>query len=381
MSPEQLSVEVFLRLDHFDLRAAFTATRHVTGIFGPSGAGKTSLLQSIAGLKRHATGRLALGDDVWLDSTRRVYVRPESRRIGYVPQEGLLFPHHNVRRNLLAGAARARRSGNSLEQTFQTVCELLEITPLLDRDVATLSGGERQRVALGRAICSGPRLLLLDEPLASLDVPLRRRVLPFLRRVVDQFQIPMLLVSHDPMEVQALCDELIVLSEGEVVTKGEPPDVLTDPRVFPATLPAGFENILPCTVVQSSDQRREVSLSPGNPSLRLAVSGARSSPGRRMWVVIPARDIILSSAHPVGLSAPNILPGRVVSLQSVDELRLITVSVADEVRNVAVEVTPAACDELKLAQGSRVFLIINTTSCVLYDSDFASSAFADKIGA
>ncbi len=381
MSPEQLTVDVLLPLDHFDVRAAFTAARHVTGIFGPSGAGKTSLLQSIAGLKRGATGHVRLGEEVWLDSPRRIYVRPESRSIGYVPQEDLLFPHHNVRRNLLAGASRARRSGNSLERTFQTVCELLEITPLLDRDVATLSGGERQRVALGRAICSGPRLLLLDEPLASLDLPLRRRVLPFLRRVVDQFQIPMLLVSHDPMEVQALCDELIVLAKGEVVTRGEPPDVLTDPRVFPATLPDGFENILPCTVAEVAEQTTEVSLSPGNPSLRLAVSGARSSPGLRMWVGVPARDIILSAAHPVGLSAPNVLPGRVVSVQSVDDLRLITVSVADDVRNVAVEVTPAACSDLKLASGSRVFLIINTASCVLYDSNFTSTAFADKIGA
>ncbi len=381
MSPEQLTVDVLLPLDHFDVRAAFTAARHVTGIFGPSGAGKTSLLQSIAGLKRRATGHVRLGEEVWLDSPRRIYVRPESRSIGYVPQEDLLFPHHNVRRNLLAGASRARRSGNSLERTFQTVCELLEITPLLDRDVATLSGGERQRVALGRAICSGPRLLLLDEPLASLDLPLRRRVLPFLRRVVDQFQIPMLLVSHDPMEVQALCDELIVLAKGEVVARGEPPDVLTDPRVFPATLPDGFENILPCTVAEVAEQTTEVSLSPGNPSLRLAVSGARSSPGLRMWVGVPARDIILSAAHPVGLSAPNVLPGRVVSVQSVDDLRLITVSVADDVRNVAVEVMPAACSDLKLASGSRVFLIINTASCVLYDSDFTSTAFADKIGA
>ena len=381
MSPEQLTVDVLLPLDHFDVRAAFTAARHVTGIFGPSGAGKTSLLQSIAGLKRRATGHVRLGEEVWLDSPRRIYVRPESRSIGYVPQEDLLFPHHNVRRNLLAGASRARRSGNSLERTFQTVCELLEITPLLDRDVATLSGGERQRVALGRAICSGPRLLLLDEPLASLDLPLRRRVLPFLRRVVDQFQIPMLLVSHDPMEVQALCDELIVLAKGEVVARGEPPDVLTDPRVLPATLPDGFENILPCTVAEVTEQTTEVSLSPGNPSLRLAVSGARSSPGLRMWVGVPARDIILSAAHPVGLSAPNVLPGRVVSVQSVDDLRLITVSVADDVRNVAVEVTPAACSDLKLASGSRVFLIINTASCVLYDSDFTSTVFADKIGA
>ena len=368
MNPEHLSVDIFLPLDHFDLRASFTTASQVTGVFGPSGSGKTSLLQSIAGLKRRAKGRVQLGEGVWLDSGKNLYVRPELRQIGYVPQEGLLFPHQNVRQNLLAGAARARRAGAPLEETFRIVCDLLEIGVLLEREVGSLSGGERQRVALGRAICSGPRLLLLDEPLASLDLPLRRKVLPFLRRVVDQFQIPMLLVSHDATEVQALCDELIVLSNGEVVTKGKPHNVLTAPNVFPDTFPDRFENILPCTVVDSNEQGTEVCVSPMK-GLRLTIPRASSAQGQKMWVGIPPRDIILCAREPEGLSVSNILPARVLGVQTIGDTRLVTVSIAEDARNLAVEVTPAAADDLGLADRQRVFLIINPASCVSYESD------------
>ncbi|MDX1503947.1 MAG: ATP-binding cassette domain-containing protein, partial [Thermoanaerobaculia bacterium] len=187
-----LQIEVRLPLDRYDLEVGLTTRRHVTGIFGSSGAGKTTLLKVVAGLKRRARGRVVLGDAVWLDTDRRIYLPPEDRDVGYVPQEGLLFPHLNVRQNLLAGAKRARRRGRSPRALLADVAELLELGELLDRQVGSLSGGERQRVALGRAICSGPQLLLLDEPLASLDVPLRRRVLPYLRRVRRQLEIPIL---------------------------------------------------------------------------------------------------------------------------------------------------------------------------------------------
>lgn len=232
--PPRLAVQVTVPLAQFPLAVDFVAAQRVTGVFGPSGAGKTSLLHCIAGLKRKARGRIELGGEVWLDTKKGIYVPPERRAIGYVPQDGLLFPHRNVRGNLLAGAARARRHGWNVDETLKTVCDLLEIGPLLDREVATLSGGEHQRVALGRAICSGPRLLLLDEPLASLDQPLRQRVLPFLKRVRDEFALPMLLITHDPTEVQALCDEVVVLREGRLVAQGGVGEVLGKGDIRPA---------------------------------------------------------------------------------------------------------------------------------------------------
>ncbi len=220
MSASVLEVDVRLALDRFELEVDFVADQPVTGVFGASGAGKTSLLEVVAGLRRGARGRLAFGGEVWLDSTARRFVPPERRHIGYVPQDGLLFPHLNVRENLLAGRKRAVESGQQPAEALETVAGLLELGQLLERSVATLSGGERQRVALGRALCSGPPLLLLDEPLASLDLPLRRRLLPFLRRVRDQLTVPMLLVSHDPIEVQARCDDLSVLEEGRAIARG-----------------------------------------------------------------------------------------------------------------------------------------------------------------
>jgi molybdate transport system ATP-binding protein len=225
--PPHLDIRVTVPLAQFPLAVDLTTEQRITGIFGPSGSGKTSLLHCIAGLKRKARGRIAVDGEVWLDTEQGIYLPPERRAVGYVPQDGLLFPHRNVRGNLLAGAARARQNGWNVDETLETVCSLLEIGHLLDREVATLSGGEHQRVALGRAICSGPRLLLLDEPLASLDRPLRQRVLPFLKRVRDELALPMLLVTHDIAEVQALCDEVVFLRDGVLVAHGAVEEVLS----------------------------------------------------------------------------------------------------------------------------------------------------------
>lgn len=202
----------------------------VTAIFGPSGAGKTSLLELVTGLRRPTTGRVTLDGRVLADADARLHLPPPARRLGYVPQDGALFPHLDVRRNLLYGAARAQSGPPdqsapprpSADLTLGHVAEVLEIAPLLDRAVDTLSGGEKQRVALGRALLSAPRLLLLDEPLAGLDLSLKDRLLPHLRRVRDEFCIPMLYVTHSPDEVVALCDEVLMLERGRVAGQGAP---------------------------------------------------------------------------------------------------------------------------------------------------------------
>ncbi|HEX2077920.1 MAG TPA: ATP-binding cassette domain-containing protein, partial [Longimicrobium sp.] len=240
-----LQVRVRLPLDRFDLDVDFTTTHRVTGVFGVSGSGKTTLLETVAGLRRGARGRIALGETEWLDTERRLRLPPERRGVGYVPQDSLLFPHLDVLGNLRAGHGRALDGGHDFAATLETVTRVLDLAPLLRRPVTTLSGGERQRVALGRALCSGPRLLLLDEPLASLDAGLRRKVLPFLHRVQAEFSLPILLVSHNPVEVQALCEDLVVLREGRIVARGEPRSVLTRADVFPLAEHEGFENMLP----------------------------------------------------------------------------------------------------------------------------------------
>jgi molybdate transport system ATP-binding protein len=207
-----------LPLAHFTLEVEAVLDAPMTAIFGASGAGKTSLLELIAGLRRPAAGSIRVDGEVLTDATVHRFVPPERRAIGYVAQDGALFPHLTVRANLLYGwnARRMRPAGLTLEH----VTEVLEIAPLTSRAISTLSGGEKQRVALGRALLAAPRLLLLDEPLAGLDQPLRERLLPYLARVRDEFAIPMIYVTHSPDEVVALCREVLVLERGRIVRRG-----------------------------------------------------------------------------------------------------------------------------------------------------------------
>lgn len=198
---------IVLPLESFDLRIeTLTCTGPVTGLFGPSGAGKTSLLEMIAGLRRPRAGRIAVADTVLEDVERGLYLPPRRRRIGYVPQDLALFPHLDVRRNVLYGRPRETAADDS---EFRRVIDVLEIGDLLDRPAPVLSGGERQRVALARALLSAPRLLLLDEPLAALDQRLKNRITPYLRRTRDEFHVPMLYVTHDLAEAEELCNEIV----------------------------------------------------------------------------------------------------------------------------------------------------------------------------
>jgi molybdate transport system ATP-binding protein len=214
---------VRLPLSGFDLRVDGELARGWTGLVGPSGAGKTSLLELIAGLRSPAEGRIAIDERVVFDASKRRTVPPRSRGVGYVTQDETLFPHLSVRGNLLYGN---RRSG-SASPGFERVVSLLGIESLLERSVTALSGGEKRRVALGRALLSGPGLLLLDEPLTGLDSPLRDQVIGSLKAIHSQFPVPTIYVAHNPEEVLALCDEVLVLARGRVERRGAPREVLS----------------------------------------------------------------------------------------------------------------------------------------------------------
>ena len=363
MNTPALELAVRLPLGRFDLEVDLATERPVTGVFGASGAGKTSLLETIAGLRRGAAGRVAFGGEIWLDSAAGRFVAPEHRGIGYVPQDGLLFPHFDVRANLLAGSHRARHAGRQPQEDLAQVAELLELGPLQDRSVATLSGGERQRVALGRALCSGAQLLLLDEPLAALDLPLRRKLLPFLARVRREMTVPMLLVSHDPVEVQALCDELVVLRHGGVIARGAPRKVLADPEVFALTGGESFENVLSGRLLRHGDGTSVVGLGAG---VELVTPRDPGAAGDEVLVGLPASDIVIATELPRGLSARNVLRATLTELRTVGPSALVTARIADGLPPWTVEVAKSTPDELGLEPGRKVFLVVKATSCHLY---------------
>lgn len=362
-----LSLEITLPLDRFALDVDFATTHRVTGIFGVSGSGKTSLLETIAGLRREARGTIRFGDARWLDSSKKEWMPPELRGVGYVPQDSLLFPHLDVRGNLRAGRARAVASGRRFAEIVETVTRVLGISPLLDQLATTLSGGERQRVALARALCSGPSLLLLDEPLAALDVALRRTVLPFLHRVQSEFALPMLVVSHNPVEVMALCDDLIVLREGRVIARGEPRAVLTRPDVFPLAEQEGFENVMPAVIVENRDETSIVRLGGTDDGATMIVPRATAAAGSSVLLSVPAAEITLALERPRLLSARNIIAARVESVESVGNLRLITLNVAGDAPPMVAEATSDAVAELHSFAGTELFVIVKTSAITLYE--------------
>jgi molybdate transport system ATP-binding protein len=206
-----LTLDFALTQGAFRLEVHERVTANVLALVGPSGAGKTTVLDTIAGLRHASSGEIRIGERLLYSSAEGVFVPARRRRVGYVPQDVALFPHLNVRRNVLYGAGRGRTL------SIARVVDILEIASLLDRSTAGLSGGERQRVAVARALLSGPDLLLLDEPLAAVDVELRRRIVPYLRRVRDELGVPMVYVSHAEEEVEALADHVVRLENGSTV--------------------------------------------------------------------------------------------------------------------------------------------------------------------
>lgn len=215
-----LNVDVTKQLGALRLEAAFQSDSPVIGLFGPSGAGKSSIINMIAGLLRPDRGTIVVGDEAMDDTSRKLHVPPYRRRIGYVFQDARLFPHRNVAQNLDYGRRMNKLPPDAAH--LKRILDLLDIGHLQTRRPGQLSGGERQRVALGRALLSKPRLLLLDEPLGSLDQDRKAEILPYLERLRDEENIPMVYVSHDPDEMRRLAGHVVMLKHGRIVAQGGP---------------------------------------------------------------------------------------------------------------------------------------------------------------
>ena len=353
-----LSVAVEHRLGDFRLDAAFDSTGGLTALFGRSGAGKTSLVNAIAGLIRPDRGRITLEDTTLTDTERGVFVPARRRHIGYVFQEGRLFPHLTVRQNLLYGRwfARERRDA-ARPGEVEHVVDLLGIGDLLARRPANLSGGEKQRVAIGRALLAHPRLLVMDEPLASLDEARKAEILPYIERLRDDTRIPIVYVSHQVAEVARLATTLVVLSEGRVAAAGPTAAIMGRIDLFPLTGRAEAGAILSTRVAEHDVRFGLTTLRAAAGDLRVPYIDLRL--GAPMRVRIRARDVMIAVEPPHGLSALNVLPGTVAEIGHADgpivEIRLDCAGEA-----LVARLTRRSVESLGLEPGRQVYAVIKS---------------------
>jgi len=348
-----IALDLTLPLARFTLALETTLGDGVTAVMGPSGAGKTSLLEALAGLRRAARGRIAVGDQVWLDDARGVRRRPEARRVGYVPQDAGLFPHLSAGDNLDFGLrvdARRRRE----------IVEVLEIGPLLARRPATLSGGERQRVALARALAHAPALLLLDEPLGALDVALRERIGPWLVRLRAASAVPVVWVTHQVGEALAVADTVLVVRDGRLIAEGPPATLLG--VAAGNERDGGVENLFDAVIVDH-DEAGGISHVVLGGATRLGVPlVAARAPGARITVGVRAEDVLVATAPVQGLSARNVLEATVLEVTRLGADALVRAAPAAGGPAWLVRLTPAAVAELELAAGRRVWLAVKSHS-------------------
>lgn len=361
-SPALFDIKLSLPLESFVMDLEYKGNHRVLGVFGVSGSGKTTLLECIAGLRKGSSGRVAVSDETWLDADRNSHRKAKERRVGYVPQDSLLFPHLNVRGNLEAGRARAVASGIDFEATLKSVVSALELDPLLDRPIGQLSGGERQRVSLGRALCSGPKLLLLDEPLASLDLSLRKKILPFLIRIKENFDIPMIVVSHNPIELQVLCDEVLFLEKGRCVKVGSPNELFASASLFDVAKAQGFENVFSGAIMEKLGPVDRMGSAVGDTSICIQITATDQSIGEQVVASIGSDNILIGLDEPRGLSARNCLPAIVKRIEETESRWLAHTAVSGTDWNFVVELTRDAIEALSLKADSDVYLIFKTSS-------------------
>ena len=356
--PDAIEARFEGSLGEFDLDVSFRAPMlGITAIFGPSGCGKTTILRCLAGL-RHLPGQLRVGGQVWQDDSERIFRKPYQRSVGYVFQEASLFPHLSVRRNLLYGTQRRSRAQTQPVLGFDDVIDLLGIANLVERSPGDLSGGERQRVAIGRALLSQPRLLLMDEPLAGLDQGTKEEILPYLEALHQELSVPIVYVSHDIREVARLADTMIVLSRGRNVCSGSVHEVLER-----MDLDLGNDLYETGVVLRArvSDQ---------DPSLRMTrldhhgqeivIPAADFRPGDEVRLRIRARDVALATAKPESISVRNILSGTVERVVEDPETAFAEVLVGIGGGRLRARVTRDAVDDLALVEGTPVFALVKS---------------------
>lgn len=343
------------RLGSFALKLNCTLQKKVTAFLGASGSGKSTLLSCISGTLSPDEGELAFGDELLYAAGLGIHVPPEKRRFGYVFQEGYLFPHLTVEQNIRYGQPRDKRKDPA---HTARVLDILEISTLRHRYPKQLSGGQRQRVAIARALAMEPRMLLMDEPLASLDNELKNRIIPYLHYVKEAFDLPILYVTHAISEAMALADEAFLLSDGKIAASGEPHQLLTAPSAMRIAQLTGVENILSLPVADSDKSRGVTELEIG--SQYLVIPYITADIGEAIPIAIRAEDIIISLEPNLPISARNILKGTIDHLDAVGERTLLSILV--EGHRLSVKITHEAREQLQLRKRMEVYCVIKANA-------------------
>jgi len=352
-----LQVAVSKQLDSFNLHVSFDLpTPGVVALFGPSCCGKSTTVNIIAGLTQPDAGRVMLDDGVLLDTQRHINIAAERRRIGYVFQDARLFPHLKVTANLQYGE---KRAAGRRYVSFDDVVDLLELESLLQRRTHQLSGGERQRVAIGRALLSQPQLLLLDEPLASLDQERSEEVLPYLETLRDQLAIPMVYVSHQFDEVLRLATHIVLMQSGTVAAQGSIGEISLDRRLRSLIAADAVGAVIDGMVLGDDAASGMTRVRVGSGELQVPASGLK--PGTAMRIQLLARDIIVSTRLPEHLSVRNNLEGTITAIAD-DEAHSDLVSIDIGGTEIMARVTKAATRELKLVPGLPAWALVKSVS-------------------
>ncbi|MET0116889.1 MAG: molybdenum ABC transporter ATP-binding protein [Sedimenticola sp.] len=353
-----IEVDLQSRFGNFELDARFQSRASgVTALFGRSGSGKTTLLRAIAGLERAQKGQVIINGDVWQNDDD--FVPPHQRQIGYVFQEASLFPHLSVKANLEYGWQRTPAELRRIR--FEDVVKLLGIRPLLKRPTDRLSGGERQRVALGRALLTSPRLLLMDEPLSALDHDAKQAILPYLESLHDEFNIPSLYVSHDPNEVARLADHMVLLNQGRVRAQGRAADLLTR-----LDLPvAGYDEAASILHGQVSSHDHTYHLTwIGMHGGRVAVSREDLPVGRHARVEIKARDVSLSLQSHSDTSIINLLPVKITDTREISPSQLLVRLKLSDGQYLLSRITRRSAMGLGIREGMQLYAQVKSVALV-----------------
>ena len=361
-----LEVDIRVGRSGFELEARFASDAPIVALFGRSGSGKSTVVDAIAGLVRPTSGRIVVGGRTLFDAQRGIDLAPEARRVGYVFQDGLLFPHMSVRANLAFGerlaAQGARRPDND------RVIALLGLERLLERRPATLSGGERQRVAIGRALLANPDVLLMDEPLAALDVARKAEILSYVELLRDEWRLPIVYVSHAIEEVTRLADHLVLLSDGRVAAEGPFAELMRRRDLGPLTGRFEAGAVIEARVLSQDEAFGLATLA--FEGVTLVVPNVDALPGEPVRVRIRARDVALATQAPRAASFQNVLAGSVATIGP-DFGALVEVTVSLGKTSIVARVTRKAVSDLGLEPGQPVHALVKAVSIDRHAVGFA----------